>query len=112
MSEVQETNPIEDLIQYSIDKNYTQANQSFGDVMTIKLNDLLDQEKIRMADQVYNGVEDDPDEEQLELDLDREDEEVSDESSDDQDIEEVGPEADDETEDGVEETENEENDDI
>ena len=112
MSEVQETNPIEDLIQYSIDKNYTQATKSFNDVMTIKLNDLLDQEKIRMADQVYNGVEDDPDEEQLELDLDREDEEVSDESSDDQDIEEVGPEADDETEDGVEETENEENDDI
>jgi hypothetical protein len=107
MSEVQETNPIEDLIQYSIDKNYTQATKSFNDVMTIKLNDLLDQEKIRMADQVYNGVEDDPDEEQLELDLDREDEEVSDEPSDDQDTEESGHEVDDETEDELEETEDE-----
>ena len=107
MSEVQETNPIEDLIQYSIDKNYTQATKSFNDVMTIKLNDLLDQEKIRMADQVYNGVEDDPDEEQLELDLDREDEEVSDEPSDDQDTEEDGHEVDDETEDELEETEDE-----
>ena len=107
MSEVQETNPIEDLIQYSIDKNYTQANQSFGDVMTIKLNDLLDQEKIRMADQVYNGAEDDPDEEQLELDLDREHEEVSDEPSDDQDFEEDGYEVDDEADDSAEETEGE-----
>ena len=107
MSEVQETNPIEDLIQYSIDKNYTQANQSFSDVMTIKLNDLLDQEKIRMADQVYNGAEDDPDEEQLELDLDREHEEVSDEPSDDQDFEEDGYEFDDEAEDSAEETEDE-----
>jgi hypothetical protein len=26
MSEVQEANPIEDLIQYSIDKNYTEAD--------------------------------------------------------------------------------------
>ena len=107
MSEVQETNPIEDLIQYSIDKNYTQATKSFNDVMTIKLNDLLDQEKIRMADQVYNGAEDDPDEEQLELDLDREDEEVSDEPSDDQDTEEDGHEVDDETEDELEKTEDE-----
>jgi len=107
MSEVQETNPIEDLIQYSIDKNYTQATKSFNDVMTVKLNDLLDQEKIRMADQVYNGVEDDPDEEQLELDLDRGDEEVSDESSDDQDPEEDGYEVDDEAEDEFEETEDE-----
>ena len=58
MSETQETNPIQDLIQYSIDQNYAQASKSFGDVMTIKLNDLLDQEKIRLSDQIYNGVED------------------------------------------------------
>ena len=107
MSEVQETNPIEDLIQYSIDKNYTQANQTFSDVMTIKMSDLLDQEKIKLADQIYNGVEDDPDEEQLELDLDGEDEEVSDEPSDDQDFEEDGYEFDDEAEDSAEETEDE-----
>ena len=45
MSETQETNPVKDLIQYSIDKDYTQASKTFGDIMTIKLNDLLDQER-------------------------------------------------------------------
>ena len=111
MSEVAEVNPIQDLIQNTIDQNYTNANGNFADIMTLKLNDVLDQEKIRLADQIYNGVEDregDEDEdEQLELDLDGDDEEVSDESSDDQDPEENGYEIDDEAEDELEETEDE-----
>ena len=112
MSEVAEANPIQDLIQNTIDQNYTGANGNFADIMTLKLNDVLDQEKIRLADQIYNGVEDgegDEDEdEQLELDLDGDDEEVSDESSDDQDPEEDGYEIDDEADDQSEETEEEE----
>ena len=111
MSEVAEVNPIQDLIQNTIDQNYTNANGNFADIMTLKLNDVLDQEKIRLADQIYNGVEDregDEDEdEQLELDLDGGDEEVSDESSDDQDPEEDGYEVNDEAEDEFEETEDE-----
>ena len=58
MSEVAEANPIQDLIQDTIDQNYTSANGNFMDIMTLKLNDVLDQEKIRLADQIYNGVED------------------------------------------------------
>ena len=113
MSEVAEANPIQDLIQNTIDQNYTGANGNFMDIMTLKLNDVLDQEKIRLADQIYNGIEDgqgdEPDEdEQLELDLDGTDEEVFDEPSDDQDFEEDGYEADDEADDQFEESEDEE----
>jgi len=114
MSEVAEANPIQDLIQNTIDQNYTSANGNFADIMTLKLNDVLDQEKIRLADQIYNGAEDgegdeydEHEDEQLELDLDGSDEEVSDESSEDQDTEEDGYEADDETEDQFEEAEDE-----
>ena len=56
------TNGIEDLIKASLANDYNNANKIFGEVMTIKMSDLLDQEKIRMADQVYNGVE--PEEEE------------------------------------------------
>ena len=109
MSETQETNPVQDLIQYSIDKDYTQASKTFGDIMTIKLNDLLDQEKIRLSDQIYNGVKDEPEEgEQLDLDLDDGDEEVPDESSEVEDSNEEDAGIADETKDESEETEEEE----
>ena len=67
----QETNPIQDLIKASLDKDYNNANKIFGEVMTIKMSDLLDQEKVRMADQVYNGAEE---EEEAEEDPDLNDE--------------------------------------
>jgi len=91
----QETNPIQDLIKASLDKDYNNANKIFGEVMTIKMSDLLDQEKVRMADQVYNGAEEEPeedpdlnDEEDLESEESEESEET-DEESEDEDEEEV-----------------------
>jgi hypothetical protein len=76
-----ETNHIQDLIKASLDKDYNNANKIFGEVMTIKMSDLLDQEKVKMADQVYNGAEEEPeedpdlnDEEETEEDLESEDE--------------------------------------
>lgn len=73
---------VKELISQALDQDYNNANKTFNDVMTIKMSDLLDQEKVRLADQIYNGVEaDDEDEEdimgdedgdQLELDLDTE----------------------------------------
>lgn len=88
-----EANPIQDMIQHAIDQNYNQANNAFNDMMTVKMSDLLDQEKIKMADQIYNGAEsdeEDPDEDQLELDLeddseqdDEDDSEESEEESED-----------------------------
>jgi hypothetical protein len=111
MSEV-ETNPIQDLIQYSIDQNFKKAGDSFNDIMTIKMNDILDQEKIRIADQMYNGVEDEQEDDgQLELDLDGDDEEISGESSEDQDPDEEDAGIDDEAEYESEEDEEDEDED-
>ena len=75
---------IQNLIQHAMDQEFTKANDIFQDVMTIKLNDLLDQEEVRVADQMFNGV--DPDEidtdedEQLEFDLETDGEPESEES--------------------------------
>jgi len=82
---------IQNLIQHAMDQEYTRANDIFKDVMTIKLNDLLDQEEVRMADQMFNGVEDEDsedDDEQLELDLEAESESESEESDDEEEHEE------------------------
>ena len=78
-----ETNSIQDLIKASLDKDYNHANKIFGEVMTIKMSDLLDQEKVKMADQVYNGAEQDP-----EVDPELNDEEETEEDSESEETEE------------------------
>ena len=86
---------VQGMIQHAMDNEFTQANNIFGEIMTVKLNDLLDQEKVRLADQIYNGVEDDNEEElddpsedeQLELDLEGEGESESEEQDDEEDDE-------------------------
>lgn len=99
-----EKNPIEDLVQHALDQDFNKANQVFGDLMGVKINDVLDQEKIRLADQIYNGVEpEEDDEEQMELDL--EDEEDEDAGTEDEDTAEEEAEEDlDESEEDDEET--------
>ena len=62
MSEAVETNPIEDLINHSLNQDYNKANEIFGSVVGQKLDVALEQEKIRLANSVYNG--NDPDEEE------------------------------------------------
>ena len=72
---------VKDMISQALDQDFNNANKTFNDVMTIKLTDLLDQEQVRLADNIYNGAEDDneddimgdEDGDQLELDLDTED---------------------------------------
>lgn len=89
-------NHIQDLIKASLEKDYNHANKIFGEVMTIKMGDLLDQEKVRLADQIYNGV---PEEEEEEVEVDDEDnmedpedeveeEEIEDEAEEEEEIEE------------------------
>ena len=70
---------IEQLIQQAADKDYAAANTTFVDIMNQKLADTLEQEKIRVSGEIYNGVEPE-DEEQLELDLDDEEEVATDET--------------------------------
>ena len=97
-----ETNPIQDLIKASLEKDYNNANKIFGEVMTVKMTDLLDQEKVRMADQVYNGVEAEPEEdpelndtEETEEDSEAEEETEEEEAEEDLESEETEEEAED-----------------
>ena len=62
-----------DLIQNALDQDYNKANQVFDTMMGDKMADLLDQAKIAMAGQIFNGEE--PDEEQLDLDFESDDDE-------------------------------------
>ena len=85
MTDVQ-TNPLEDLVQHALDQDYNKANQIFGDLMGTKITDVLDQEKIRLADQIYNGMDEDEgeeDDDQLELDLEDDETESEDETEED-----------------------------
>ena len=72
-----EQNPLHDLVQHSLDQDYNNANKVFNDIMQVKLNDVLDMEKVKLANQLYNGQpaeadDTEGDEDQLELDLDNE----------------------------------------
>ena len=80
-------NHIQDLIKAALDKDYNNANKTFGEVMTIKMSDLLDQEKIRMADQVYNDAEEESEEDEEILYDESEEEESEDETEEDEELE-------------------------
>ena len=95
-----------ELVQQALDQDYNGANKIFGDLMGNKINDALEQEKVRLANSIYNGIEDDDmgdeddfvgdedgSDDQLELDLDTEGEfeqdgEVEEEESESEDDEE------------------------
>ena len=119
MAEENETNPMADLVQHALDQDYNKANKVFGDVMGVRINDVLDQEKIKLADQLYNGVEPEEDEEvedeQLELDLaDQEetDEEDAEDGEEDFEVEDEDFEDVDEVEEVEDEYEEEEEEDL
>ena len=106
MSEVQdvtkeEENPLADLVKSSLDKDYNKANEIFNDVMTVKLTDVLDQAKVKLAGQIYNG---DTEDEEIEDEIDGDDTESAEDVGDakDQAIE-------DETEDNDADTDEESN---
>lgn len=77
------TNPIEDLVQAALDQNYTAAADIFGNVMGEKMSTALEQEKIAVAGQIYNGEEPEEDielsDEELEDALEDDDEETEEE---------------------------------
>lgn len=60
---------IEDLINNVVDQNFNDAAVTFNDIMNSKIYDSLEQEKVAVANSIYNEA----DEEQLELDLDSDD---------------------------------------
>ena len=90
-----DVNTIEDLVQHSLEKDYNKANEIFGNVMTIKMNDILDQTKAWLAGEIYNDVP--PEDEEID-DEDLEDEEDDGEAEEDGDEEEADGEEGDEVE--------------
>lgn len=84
---------VTDLIQHALDQDYNKANKVFGNMMGVKVNDVLDQEQVKLADQIFNGAEPEEDDEedgyntQGELDLEAEGEFESDESYEEEDEE-------------------------
>ena len=99
---------IEQLIQQANDKDFANANNTFVDIMNQKLADTLEQEKIKVSGQIYNGLESEEDEEQLELDLEDDAEELvtadaeADESEEDEDDVDDEPDTDESDEDAEE----------
>ena len=75
-----EVNPMQTFVDDILTKNFAGAQTAFNDMLGTKLSDALDAEKVSLAQQVYNGEE--PDEDQMELDLDQDDEEYEDELED------------------------------
>lgn len=58
-----EVNPIEELIRSIEDKNFVNSSSIFNDLVSDKMNDALAAKKIELANKLYNGQEESPDEE-------------------------------------------------
>lgn len=91
MSEVQETetvevNPTEELVNNIMADNLAAATPQFNELLKDRLNQAMDQEKIAMANVVFNDkepeVSDESADEEEQLELDLSDEEVDDEEDD------------------------------
>ncbi len=89
-AEEPEVKSIEDLINTVATQDVSKAEPTFAEIMQSKISDALDQERIAVADQVFNGVE-------------PEDEEISDEEA-----AELDDLTDEEIEDAIDETEEDE----
>ena len=77
---------IEDFIDSVANQDFSKAAPTFNEIMQSKINDALEQEKISVADQIFNGVDPDDDEEQLEMDFDEEEIDDAIDDLDDEDL--------------------------
>ena len=63
---------VTDFLDQVINQDFANAAPTFADIMGDRVSDSLEQQKVKMADSVFNGVdaEERADEDQYELDLD------------------------------------------
>lgn len=73
---------IKDMIQHALDQDYNKANDVFGEVLSVKIQDVLDQEKIRLANQIYNGYDGNEEDDDYDTEDDEELASMSDEEID------------------------------
>ena len=78
---------IEDLVKHSLAQDYNKANEVFGNVMTTKLADVLDQTKMKLAGQIYNGDPEDEEEIEDQEDIENEEEVKGEEETEETDDE-------------------------
>jgi hypothetical protein len=80
----------EDLVDAMYTQNYTAATEIFNDMISQKMNDALEQEKVSVASQIFNGEEPEDDDYDLGDEVDQQDDadlELEDEDIDDGDVE-------------------------
>lgn len=89
------------------DADFNAANSIFNELMSSKVNGLMDAEKVKIADQVFNGA--DPDEDPVIDDVEEEDleDDADPDIEDDEEVTEDDIPEEEEDEDPVEETEEE-----
>lgn len=80
-AEVQE-NPLADLVDAALAKDYNKANEIFGQAISVKLDDIMDQERIKLSGQIFNGEEEE-EEDVEDLDDSEDDSEVEDTEAED-----------------------------
>jgi hypothetical protein len=67
---------VEDLINNVVDQDFAKAGPTFHELMQDRMNDALEQEKIAVAGQIFNGEE--PEEEEVEMEAETDDIDVDD----------------------------------
>ena len=79
---------VADMIDLAYSQDYVKATTIFSDMMGVKISDALDQEKIAIADQLFNDQEETEDEE-LEASDEADEAEAGEEVDDDEDTKEA-----------------------
>lgn len=68
MSEVEERNPLENMIDFAANAEFNKANDVFNDVLTAKVQHALEQEKVAVAQGIWqDAIDDNEADEDLEI---------------------------------------------
>jgi|GEM_PF-2572646 hypothetical protein len=74
MSEVEERNPLENMIDFASNAEFNKANDVFDDVLRQKVSDALEQEKVALSQEMWGNAS--AEQEAMEVDLDITDEDL------------------------------------
>lgn len=62
MSEVEETNPLENMIDFAANADFNKANDAFNDILMTKVHNAMEQEKVAMAQSMWADASDESEE--------------------------------------------------
>ena len=87
-----------DFLKQIEDGDFTNAERNFNSMVGDKITDVLDQTKMKLADQIFNGYDDEDEESDEDIELEIDDEEIENELEDDEEDLEYEDEVEDEDE--------------